>query len=113
MTTPLLEIQHLHTAFHLSEGSFFAAHDVNFTIGRGEIVGLVGESGCGKTITALSLMRLVSPPAVIEKGAILYHPLNHGHDEPTVNLLQLSSEAMRRLRGNKIAMIFQEPMTSL
>ena len=113
MTQPLLDVQHLHTAFITSDGSFLAVNDVCFKINRGELVGLVGESGCGKSVTALSILRLVSEPGKIIKGSILYHPRHDNTDEPTVNLLQLSKEEMRRLRGHKIAMIFQEPMTSL
>jgi peptide/nickel transport system ATP-binding protein len=101
----LLEIRGLITAFHTDEGSLRAVDDVSIAIPKGATVGVVGESGCGKSVTALSVMRLVpEPPGKIEAGQILFE----GRD-----LLQLSEREMRRLRGNDIAMIFQEPMTSL
>jgi ABC-type dipeptide/oligopeptide/nickel transport system ATPase component len=77
---------------------------VSFHLDKGELLGLVGESGCGKSITALSVMRLISPPGKIVNGEILFD----GED-----LLKFSDERMRGLRGDDIAMIFQDPMTSL
>ena len=101
----LLEIRGLTTAFHTDEGSLRAVDDVSFVIPRGATVGVVGESGCGKSVTALSVMRLVpDPPGKLEAGEILFE----GRD-----LLRLSEKEMRGLRGNDIAMIFQEPMSSL
>lgn len=102
---PLVEFQNLSTYFKTDEGVARAVQDVSFTIGEGETVGVVGESGCGKSVTALSLMGLVSRPSgYIAGGQILYR----GQD-----LLTLKPEAMRTMRGNEIAMIFQEPMSSL
>jgi len=105
MAERLLEIQGLSTYFHLESGVSKAVDDVSFTIDSGETLGLVGESGCGKSVTSLSIMRLIpSPPGHIEKGRILFR----GRD-----LLGITEAEMRKVRGNDIAMIFQEPMTSL
>ena len=105
MNRHLLEIQELSTSFHLEYAVAKAVQDVSFYIDAGETLGLVGESGCGKSVTSLSIMRLVpSPPGIIESGCILFR----GRD-----LLTLSAADMRKVRGNDIAMIFQEPMTSL
>ncbi len=101
----LLEVRGLSTHFHSSEGVFRAVDGVSFTVGRGEVVGIVGESGCGKSVTSLSIMRLVpSPPGEIAAGEILFEG---------VDLLAKSDAEMRRVRGKQISMIFQEPMTSL
>jgi len=101
----LIEVKGLSTSFFTLEGEVKAVDGVSFEIEEGETLGLVGESGCGKSVTALSIMRLVSsPPGKIVNGQILYR----GQD-----LLQLNGEAMRKIRGNEISMIFQEPMTSL
>ncbi len=101
----LVEIRNLRTSFRTEDGTVRAVDDVSFDIGRGEVVGLVGESGCGKTAVSLSILQLLpTPPAVIEGGEILFS---------SRDLLKLSSEEIRRIRGNEIAMIFQEPMTSL
>ena len=105
MNEHLLEIQNLRTFFHLEAGIAKAVDDVSLWIDPGEMVGLVGESGCGKSVTSLSIMRLIpSPPGRIESGKILFR----GKD-----LLILNEAEMRKIRGNEIAMIFQEPMTSL
>ncbi|MCA1755051.1 MAG: ABC transporter ATP-binding protein [Spirochaeta sp.] len=102
---PLLQIRGLQTSFKTEGGTVHAVDDVSFDIGKGEVVGLVGESGCGKTAVSLSILQLLpTPPAIIEGGEILFG----GTD-----LLKLSAEEIRRIRGNEIAMIFQEPMTSL
>ena len=101
---PLLEVRNLETHFLLEDGAVHAVDDVSFTVQPGETVGLVGESGCGKSVTALSIMRLVSPPGRTVGGQVLFN----GTD-----LLKLREEEMRRIRGNDVAMIFQEPMTSL
>ncbi len=101
----LLEVKNLKTGFRVDEGSFYAVDDVSFTLDRGETLGLVGESGCGKSVTALSIMRLIpDPPGKIESGSILFQ----GEE-----ILTYSEEKMRTIRGNEVAMIFQEPMTSL
>ena len=100
----LLEVTNLATHFPTREGLVRAVDGVSFYLDRGELLGLVGESGCGKSMTALSVMRLIDPPGKIVSGQILFD----GKD-----LLQLSNSAMRDVRGNDIAMIFQDPMTSL
>ncbi|XEC95878.1 ABC transporter ATP-binding protein [Paenibacillus tarimensis] len=105
MTDHILEYRNLKTYFYTEAGIVKAVDDVSFSIRKGETVCVVGESGCGKSITAMSLMRLIeSPPGKIEGGQILYE----GRD-----LLRLKQEEMRMLRGNEISMIFQEPMSSL
>ncbi len=106
----LLEVIDLQTYFATEEGTTKAVDKVNFTIHRGETVGIVGESGCGKSLTSLSIMRLIpSPPGKIVGGQILYYPKN---GEP-IDLVKLPENEMRKFRGNELAMIFQEPMTSL
>jgi oligopeptide/dipeptide ABC transporter ATP-binding protein len=102
---PLLEVRNLRTTFLTSAGVVRAVDGVSWDVKEGETVALVGESGCGKSVSALSIMRLVSEPAGrVEAGEILYK----GSD-----LLKLSEPAMRKVRGREIAMVFQEPMTSL
>ena len=101
----LLEIQNLITYFYTLEGTVKAVDDVSFSISKGEIVGLVGESGCGKSVTALSILRLIpNPPGKIVGGRIIFQGKN---------LCELEIQEMRKIRGNEISMIFQEPMTSL
>jgi peptide/nickel transport system ATP-binding protein len=105
MTTPLLEIENLHTFFYTDTGIARAVDGVSFGVGVGETVGVVGESGCGKSVTALSILRLVRPPGRIEPGSVMRF---EGRD-----LLGLDERAMQHVRGNRIAMVFQEPMTAL
>ncbi len=101
----LLEVRGLRTHFHTDRGLFRAVDGIDFSVGRGRTVGLVGESGCGKSVTSLSVMGLVaSPPGQVAADAILFE----GRD-----ILGLSADERRRLRGGKMSMIFQEPMTSL
>jgi peptide/nickel transport system ATP-binding protein len=100
----LLQIKGLKTIFLTENGLLPAVDNISFTIKPGEILGLVGESGCGKSVTALSILRLISPPGKITEGEILFE----GSD-----LLKLSEKEMQKIRGRKISMIFQEPMTSL
>jgi len=101
----LLEIKNLHTCFYTDTGISHAVEGASFDIRKGETLALVGESGCGKTVTALSIMRLVpAPPGEIVKGEIIFQQKN---------LLDLSEKEMRFIRGQHIGMIFQEPMTSL
>ena len=100
----LLEVNDLQTHFPTRAGLVRAVDGVSFHLDRGELLGLVGESGCGKSMTALSVMRLIAPPGRIVKGEILFD----GKD-----LLKLSDPEMRQMRGDDIAMIFQDPMTSL
>jgi oligopeptide/dipeptide ABC transporter ATP-binding protein len=101
----ILEVRDLSTHFRMEEGLAKAVDGVSWSLPRGKTVALVGESGCGKSVTALSIMRLIpEPPGRIAGGEILFE----GRD-----LLKLSEGEMRRIRGNRVAMIFQEPMTSL
>jgi ABC-type dipeptide/oligopeptide/nickel transport system ATPase component len=101
----LLDVRSLSTQFTTSAGIVRAVDDVSWDVAEGETVALVGESGCGKSVSALSIMRLVAAPAGrIVGGQVLFK----GRD-----LLTLSEEEMRRVRGREIGMIFQEPMTSL
>jgi oligopeptide/dipeptide ABC transporter ATP-binding protein len=100
----LLEVKDLQTVFETEDGTVRAVDGVSFHIDPGETLGLVGESGCGKSVTSLSIMRLVSRPGRIAGGQILFD----GQD-----LLKKSDSEMRAIRGNRISMIFQEPMTSL
>jgi peptide/nickel transport system ATP-binding protein/oligopeptide transport system ATP-binding protein len=101
---PLLEIKDLRTCFHTLDGILKAVDGIDFEVYQGETLGLVGESGCGKSVTALSILQLLRcPPAEIQ-GRILFEGQN---------LLELNKERIRQIRGNAISMIFQEPMTSL
>ena len=103
--THLLEVQDLKTYFYTFEGVARAVNGVSYHLDKGEALGIVGESGCGKSVTASSIMRIVpDPPGKIVGGHIYFH----GED-----LAGLSQKAMRRIRGSRIAMIFQEPMSSL
>ncbi|HSW57636.1 MAG TPA: ABC transporter ATP-binding protein [Dehalococcoidales bacterium] len=101
----LLEVRNLTTHFHTQDGVVQAVNDVSFYVDVGETIALVGESGCGKTVSALSILRLIQePPGKIKSGQILFH----GAD-----LLKLSNSEMQKIRGARISMIFQEPLTSL
>src|SRR5699024_7677032 len=101
----ILEVKDLQTTFFTDSGDIPAVDHVDFHIREGEVLGIVGESGCGKSVTSLSVMGLVpKPPGEIVGGEILYKKNN---------LLDMSERQMRKIRGNDIAMIFQEPMTSL
>ena len=101
---PLLEVKGLHTSFKTREGVVRAVDGIDFTVDRGEIMGLVGESGCGKSVTSLSILRLVAPPGSIDAGQILFD----GTD-----LMSVSNDQMRQIRGDRISMIFQQPTSSL
>jgi oligopeptide/dipeptide ABC transporter ATP-binding protein len=101
---PLLTIEGLHTHFHTLDGIVNAVDGVDMVVYRGETLGLVGESGCGKSVTALSVLRLLACPPAEIRGTIRFQG---------VDLLRLSREGIRRVRGNAVSMIFQEPMTSL
>ena len=105
MTLPLLQIDSLRTYFHTRAGLARAVDGVSLSVQPGETVGVVGESGCGKSVTALSVLRLIRPPGRIERGSRIAF---EGRD-----LLALGDEEIRQVRGNRIAMIFQEPMTAL
>jgi oligopeptide/dipeptide ABC transporter ATP-binding protein len=101
----ILEVKNLRTSFFTEDGEVKAVDDVSFNVYKGKTLGIVGESGCGKSVTSLSIMRLIpNPPGRVVGGEILYK----GRD-----LLKLDAAAMRQIRGNEISMIFQEPMTSL
>ena len=105
MSKNLVEIKNLKTYFYTEDGIVKAVDDVSFNIREGEIIGVVGESGCGKSVTAMSIMRLIpSPPGKIVGGEILFEDKN---------ILELKGDEIRKIRGNDIAVIFQEPMTSL
>ncbi len=100
----LLEVENLRTTFFTHDGEVHAVDNVSFNVQRGEALALVGESGCGKSVTAMSIMRLVAPPGKITGGEIRFKGRN---------LADISERDMRHVRGNDIAMVFQEPMTSL
>ena len=112
----LLEIKDLRVSFPLDEGTVRAVEGVDLTLRRGEVLGVVGESGCGKSITAHSVLRIIPAPGRIDAGQILFHP----YDEPGANgngvvdlaRLNPTGSAIRNIRGKDIAMIFQEPMSS-
>jgi len=105
MASPLLSIRGLRTYFYTESGVAKAVDGVSFDIGAGETVGIVGESGCGKSVTALSILRLIQPPGRIEAGSRIEF---EGKD-----LVTLPDDEMRNIRGNRISMIFQEPMSAL
>ncbi|MGD8587028.1 MAG: ABC transporter ATP-binding protein, partial [Chloroflexota bacterium] len=101
----LLEVNDLVTRFYTEDGVVHAVNGISYTLDEGESLGLVGESGCGKSVSVLSVMRLIpSPPGRIDGGEVIYNGRN---------LLKISGEEMRSVRGREIAMIFQDPMTSL
>ena len=101
---PILQIENLKTSFMTSNGEVQAVRGVSFSVGKGEIVGLVGESGSGKSVTSMSILKLLADTARIKEGKILFE----GED-----LTQYSKAQMRKIRGGKISMIFQDPMSSL
>ena len=120
--TPLVEVSNLHVQFKMDEGTVYAVNGVTFSIPEGKTLGIVGESGCGKSVTARAIMRIVRAPGRIVDGSIAYHRrLPHTEKsgvlaEPeTIDLTALDERGkqIRAIRGNEIAMIFQEPMTSL
>jgi len=104
MANPLLDVQNLKTQFRTEDGTFLAVDDISFQVQAGRTLGIVGESGCGKSVTSLSIMRLIQSPGRIVGGKVFFE----GQD-----LLLLAEDKIRTIRGNQIAMIFQEPMTSL
>src|SRR5262245_8335204 len=112
----LLEIKDLRVSFPLDEGTVRAAEGVNLTIRRGEVLGVVGESGCGKSVTAHSVLRIIPEPGRIDSGQILFHPLGQSssNGDGVVDLAKLNptGSEIRDIRGKDIAMIFQEPMSS-
>ena len=104
MAEPVLSVERLRTHFFTKQGVVKAVDDVSFTVARGEVVGLVGESGSGKSMTGYSIIGLIDPPGRVVDGRIVLNG---------VDLRTLSSEALRRMRGNRVAMIFQDPMMTL
>ena len=105
MAKNLVEFKNLKTYFYTEDGIVKAVNDVSFNVREGETIGIVGESGCGKSVTSMSLMRLIpNPPGKIVGGDILFEGKS---------VLKMTDEEMRELRGNKVSVIFQEPMTSL
>ena len=105
MSEPLLQVKNLKTYFYTDEGIARAVDGVSYHVNKGETLGLVGESGCGKSVSTLSIMQLIpNPPGKINEGEIIFKEKN---------LLKFSEKQMRQIRGNEISMIFQEPMTSL
>ena len=105
MNKRILEIKDLHVHFHLPEGIARAVDGISINLAAGETLGLVGESGCGKSVTSLSILGLIpSPPGRIEAGRIQFEDQD---------LLNMDAERLRRIRGRDISIIFQEPMTSL
>jgi oligopeptide/dipeptide ABC transporter ATP-binding protein len=104
MSDTLLEVKNLRTKYNTDDGVIYPVDDVSFRVKKGQTLGIVGESGCGKSQTALSIMRLIQKPGLIESGEILFKG---------ENLAQKSDAEMREILGNQMAMIFQEPMTSL
>ena len=101
---PLLEVKGLRTSFKTRDGVVKAVDGIDFHVDRGEIMGLVGESGCGKSVTSLSIMRLVGAPGRVDAGEVLFD---------SRDLLKLKNDEMRRLRGDRLSMIFQQPQSSL
>jgi oligopeptide/dipeptide ABC transporter ATP-binding protein len=101
---PLLEVRNLKTYYYTEDGVVRAVDGVDFEVYPGEVLGIVGESGCGKSVTSLSIMRLIAPPGKIIAGEILMHGKS---------LLQLSEAEMTKVRGDRISMIFQQPQTAL
>lgn len=112
----LLEIKDLRVSFPLDEGTVRATEGVNLTIHRGEVLGVVGESGCGKSVTAHSILRIIPTPGRIDSGQILFHPdgNSESNGNGSIDLARLSptGSEIRDIRGKDIAMIFQEPMSS-
>lgn len=102
--SPLLSVENLETTFFTKAGPLKAIDGVSYAIDKGETLGIVGESGCGKSVTSFSIMGLLSPPGEVTGGTVNFDGQN---------LLKLNEEGLRRLRGNRMAMIFQEPMTAL
>ena len=101
----ILEVKDLKTRFHTPEGTVYAVNSISFEVAEGETLAVVGESGCGKSVTMLSILRLIAiPPGEIVSGQVKYHD---------IDLLQLSEENMEEVRGKEIAMVFQDPLSFL
>ncbi len=104
MSDPIVDVKNLETTFFTKAGAFKAVNNISYQINKGETLGIVGESGCGKSVTSFSLMRLIAPPGKITGGSFYLNGKN---------LLNISASEMETIRGNQMAMIFQEPMTAL
>jgi peptide/nickel transport system ATP-binding protein len=118
MAEPLVEVKNLHVEFEVRDGTVHAVDGANFTIYRGQTLGVIGESGCGKSITAKTILQMVPKPGKVTKGEILYHrkvKSNGSEMTDIVNITQLDPDGaeIRSIRGGEIGMIFQEPMSSL
>ncbi|HEY63850.1 MAG TPA: ABC transporter ATP-binding protein [Caldilineae bacterium] len=114
----LLEVHNLRTYFFLDEGTVRAVDGADFVVYRGQTLGVVGESGCGKSVTARSILRIVPPPGRIVEGKILYHRVSKNGGSQVAETIDLTAldprgREIRRIRGAEISMVFQEPMTSL
>lgn len=108
--TPVLDVRNLHTYFHLDEGELKAVNNLNFQVDSQQIVGLIGESGCGKSLTALSILRIIPKPGELVAGEILFQ-----REEGSIidlSKVPVNGELIHQIRGGEISMIFQEPMTS-
>src|SRR5215218_7822957 len=111
---PLISIRNLKTYFYPDEGIVKAVAGASFDIPRGQTLGIVGESGCGKSVTARSILRIVERPGRIVEGQIFFQPDPNGTEQNAIDLAQLPADGrrMRDIRGGEIALVFQEPMTS-
>jgi len=110
----VLRVEDLHTYFHTALGTVRALNGVSFTVPKGKVLGIVGESGCGKSVTSLAVMQLVPPPGRIERGKITFRAARRGNGEwVDITALDRHSDEMHQIRGDEMGMIFQEPMTSL
>ena len=108
MSKTLLKVENLQTRFKLGKETVYAVNGVSFSVAEAEVLGIVGESGCGKSVTALSIMRLVESPGEISGGKVIFQA---GGEK--IDLLELSDKKLEKILGNRISMIFQDPMTSL
>jgi oligopeptide/dipeptide ABC transporter ATP-binding protein len=108
MPKTLLEVENLQTRFELEKDAVHAVNGVSFSINESSVLGIVGESGCGKSVTALSIMRLIEPPGKVTQGKVIFRDR-----DKTVDLLKLSDKKLEKILGSRISMIFQDPMTSL
>ena len=111
METPVLEVKDLRTYFKLEEGTLKAVDGVSFSVAPKKTLGIIGESGCGKSVTAQSILRIVPPPGEIKSGSIVLN--REGHEAVDLTELDPFGQSVRSIRGKEISMIFQEPMTSL
>lgn len=107
---PVLDVRNLHAFFHLDEGELKAVNGVNFQVGTQQIVGLIGESGCGKSMTALSILRIIPKPGELIKGEVMFHRKEGSIID--LSKVSVNGELIHQIRGGEISMIFQEPMTS-